>query len=121
MTEETGKELGEPMEEDDDDKAREDRRRRRDGRRGGCDCVTRRRGVRRKIISQNPFIIFFLEMYYRTPDKHVTDVAREAGKAWRSLPIEDKKKYILLAERERKRRGKLRTTWEQRKQEAEAL
>lgn len=55
-------------------------------------------------------------MYYKTPEKHVTEVAREAGKAWSALSIEERKKYILLAERERKRRGKLRTTWAERKE-----
>lgn len=59
-------------------------------------------------MSQNPFIIFYLEMYFKMPDKHVTEVARQAGKEWCALPEEERKKYIQLAERERKRRGTTR-------------
>lgn len=57
-------------------------------------------------MSQNPFIIFYLEMYYQSPGKRVTDVARQAGKEWCAMPEEERKKYIVLAEKERKKRGK---------------
>lgn len=96
--------MGEPMEENDVETARTDRRRRRDERRAVCRCRTRSRRRKRRIVSQNPFIIFYLEMYYKTPEKHVTEVARQAGKEWCALPEEERKKYILLAERERRRR-----------------
>ncbi|EZA52106.1 hypothetical protein X777_09114 [Ooceraea biroi] len=45
-------------------------------------------------------------MYYKSPGKHVTKVARQAGKEWCAMSQEDRQKYILLAERERKRRGR---------------
>ncbi|XP_011684401.1 PREDICTED: protamine-like [Wasmannia auropunctata] len=81
---------------------------------GGCRCGEtgaesprgkknrKRRG--KQILSQNPFIIFYLEMYYQMPGKHVTEVARQAGKEWCALPEAERTKYIRLAERERKRR-----------------
>ncbi|KYN11970.1 hypothetical protein ALC57_15863 [Trachymyrmex cornetzi] len=43
-------------------------------------------------------------MYYKMPGKHVTEVARQAGKEWCALPQEERMKYIRLAEREKKRR-----------------
>lgn len=68
----------------------------------------RSRNRRQKIVSRNPFIIFYLEMYYKSPaGKHVTEVARQAGKEWCALPEEERNKYVRLAEKERKkyRRG----------------
>lgn len=95
------------------ERARIDRCRRRAVRRSAdCRCGqetkrSRSRRRRRKILSQNPFIIFFLEKYFQTPDKHVTEVAREAGKEWCVLPDQERMKYVRLAERERKRRKRL--------------
>ncbi|XP_011644561.1 U1 small nuclear ribonucleoprotein 70 kDa-like [Pogonomyrmex barbatus] len=112
--EETTKETEQKRDtEDDAENARIERTRRRDERRGICRCGerrsrSRRRRRRRRIISRNPFIIFFLEMYFQTPDKHVTEVARQAGKEWCAMREEDKMKYKRLAERERKRRGSTR-------------
>lgn len=92
------------------EKARLDRRMRRVDRRAACRCGQRIRPRvrrrRRRIISQNPFIIFYLEMYFKSPEKHVTEVARQAGKEWAALPDAERAKYIRLAERERKRRGR---------------
>ncbi|EFN78896.1 hypothetical protein EAI_02309 [Harpegnathos saltator] len=89
-----------PMEENEDDDAkaarRVDRSRRRAERRESCRCRTRsrsRRRRRRKIRSQNPFIIFYLELYYKSPGKRVTEVAREAGKEWCAMSDEDRSKY----------------------------
>lgn len=126
VVEETAKEDDkQKTKETDAEKARLDRCRRRAERKGPCRCGqrsdradrsrTRRRRVRRrKIISQNPFIIFFLEMYFKTPEKRVTEVARQAGKEWCILPEAERIKYIRLAERERKRRrrgrGRVRRT-----------
>lgn len=99
----------------DDEKARVDRSRRRAERgqraeRGAvCRCGQRRKR-RRLILSQNPFIIFYLEMYYKTPDKHVTEVARQAGKEWCALPEEERLKYVRLAERVRRSRRRSRRT-----------
>lgn len=113
---EPSKEMDEPMEEndnDDDDDGKEARRRRRAERRAkgesGCRCGaprTRRRR-RRRIRSQNPFIIFYLEMYFKSPGKHVTEVARQAGKEWSAMSDEDRSKYVQLAEKERMRRCRL--------------
>jgi len=98
----------------DADKARIDRRRRRAGRRAICRCgeraLTRPTRKGRRILSQNPFIIFYLEMYYKMPDKHVTEVARLAGKEWCVLPETERMKYIRAAERERRRRRGTRRT-----------
>ncbi|XP_018405018.1 PREDICTED: protamine-like [Cyphomyrmex costatus] len=109
--EETDKTMSEQKKETDTEK-RLARCARRAERKAICRCGqrsrtrTRSRSRRRKrrIVSQNPFIIFYLEMYYKMPDKHVTEVARQAGKEWCALPQEERMKYIRLAEREQKRR-----------------
>ncbi|XP_018312606.1 protamine isoform X2 [Mycetomoellerius zeteki] len=109
--EETDKKT-EQKKEADAEQARLDRCRRRAERKAICRCGqesrtgarSRSRRRRRRIISQNPFIIFYLEMYYKMPNKHVTEVARQAGKEWCALPQEERIKYIRLAEREKKRR-----------------
>lgn len=108
--------MDEPMEqENDDDKktARLDRCGQRAERRVACRCGARsrsRRRGRRRIVSQNPFIIFYLEMYFKSPGKRVAEVARQAGKEWCAMADEDRQKYIRLAERERRRRGGRRGT-----------
>lgn len=76
---------------------RESRTSRRESRKG---CRT----TRKQILSQNPFIIYYLELYYKNPNKHITEVARQAGKEWCAMSPEDKQKYICLAERVRRRR-----------------
>ncbi|KAK2581456.1 hypothetical protein KPH14_005127 [Odynerus spinipes] len=64
--------------------------------RGKCRCKSRRR--KRKLrLSRNPFIIFYLEMFFKSNCKRVVEVAREAGKKWCALPDEKKEKYIRLA------------------------
>ncbi|KAH0951214.1 hypothetical protein HN011_008872 [Eciton burchellii] len=68
-----------------------------------CRCKPKRR-KRVRISSQNPFIIFYLEMYFKSPGRPVTEVAREAGKIWCSMSDEQRQKYICQAERERRRR-----------------
>ncbi|XP_033191852.1 protamine-like [Bombus vosnesenskii] len=75
------------------------RRSRRRRRKSKCVCKPRRR----LILSSNPFIIFYLEMYFKTPGKRVTTVAREAGKKWCSMSESSKRKYYKLAERVRRR------------------
>ena len=89
------------------EKTRLDRCQRRAERKSICHCEEKtrtRRRRRRRIVSQNPFIIFYLEMYYKMPGKHVTEVARQAGKEWCALPDEERMKYVRLAEREKKKR-----------------
>ncbi|KAK9305543.1 hypothetical protein QLX08_003526 [Tetragonisca angustula] len=75
------------------------RRRRRRSR-----CICRPSARRRKILSNNPFIIFYLEMYFKSPEKRVTIVAREAGKQWSAMSDSLKAKYIKLAEKAKRRR-----------------
>ncbi|XP_018344001.1 PREDICTED: uncharacterized protein LOC108749668 [Trachymyrmex septentrionalis] len=69
---------------------------------------SRKRAIRRRIISHNPYIIFYLEMYYackkQMPCKRMTEIARQAGKEWCALPEEKKMHYVRLAEKEKKRR-----------------
>jgi len=99
--------MNEQEKEADAEKARLDRCQRRAERKSICRCEERartRRRRRRRIVSQNPFIIFYLEMYYKMPGKHVTEVARQAGKEWCALPDEERMKYVRLAEREKKKR-----------------
>lgn len=114
VIEESPKEEDEQTKQTDAEKTRIDRERRRSERRRICRCGERsrtrdssRRRRRRKILSQNPFIIFFLEMYYKMPEKHVTEVARQAGRDWCVLPEKERMKYVRLAERERKRRRRM--------------
>ncbi|XP_076241141.1 uncharacterized protein LOC143183481 [Calliopsis andreniformis] len=52
----------------------------------------------------NPFIIFFLRLRSKKPKEHVTRVARAAGKLWTRMSPEQRKKYIDLANAEKKRR-----------------
>ncbi|CAK9819395.1 hypothetical protein ANTPLA_LOCUS10221 [Anthophora plagiata] len=80
-------------------------RRRRRSRKSKCICKPRRRR-RKLILSTNPFLIFYLEMYFKSPGKRVTQVAREAGRKWCSMSSSGKRKYIKLAERVRRRCGK---------------
>lgn len=108
IIQELSEKMGEPMEQDDAEKRRSDRDRRKKERRATCTCGSRSNKKRQRILSQNPFIIFYLEMYFKSSGKHVTEVAREAGKAWCAMSEEERKKYILLAEKVRlQRRGKL--------------
>ncbi|KAL6426514.1 hypothetical protein ACFW04_009146 [Cataglyphis niger] len=97
--EESCNEMSEPMEENDGTNCRSRRR----GRKSTCLCRNRSRRRKRKILSRNPFIIFYLEMYFKMPGKRVTEVARQAGKEWCALSEEERKKYILLAQRVRRR------------------
>lgn len=76
---------------------------RRRRRRSRCICKPSARR-RKSIVSTNPFIIFYLEMYFKSPEKRVTIVAREAGKQWSAMPDSEKAKYIELAERAKRRR-----------------
>ncbi|KAF3421122.1 hypothetical protein E2986_10830 [Frieseomelitta varia] len=43
-------------------------------------------------------------MYFKSPEKRVTIVAREAGKQWSAMSDSSKAKYIELAERAKRRR-----------------
>lgn len=96
------------MEENNDkEKIRRDRCRRRAERKAICRCEPKSRKKRSKLIlSQNPFIIFYLEMYYQDPTKRVTEVAKQAGKEWCAMSEESRKKYIDLAAKEREKRSK---------------
>lgn len=84
-----------------------------------CDCKTDKRDSRRnkkkKIPpSVNPFIIFYLKMFFDNPNRKITEVAREAGKKWCSMSEKEKSDYIKKAKAEsakrqkksKKRRGK---------------
>ncbi|XP_012145145.1 uncharacterized protein LOC105663019 isoform X2 [Megachile rotundata] len=57
-----------------------------------------------KYRTTNPFIIFFLRLRGKKPKEHVTVIARAAGKLWTRMTPEQRKKYIDLANAERKRR-----------------
>lgn len=76
--------------------------RRRAPRKKLCRCKPRRRRMR--IRSSNPFIVFYLEMYYKCPGRHVTEVARRAGRLWCCMSDAQRRKYVCMAERERRRR-----------------
>ncbi|XP_011700076.1 PREDICTED: high mobility group protein homolog TDP-1-like [Wasmannia auropunctata] len=52
----------------------------------------------------NPFIIFFLRLRSKKPNEHVTVIARAAGKLWSRMTPEERKKYVDLANEEKKRR-----------------
>ncbi|EGI70871.1 hypothetical protein G5I_00297 [Acromyrmex echinatior] len=52
----------------------------------------------------NPFIIFFLRLRSKKPNEHVTVIARAAGKLWARMTPEQRKKYVDLANEEKKRR-----------------
>ncbi|KAL6262380.1 hypothetical protein P5V15_007469 [Pogonomyrmex californicus] len=52
----------------------------------------------------NPFIIFFLQLRSKKPNEHATVIARAAGKLWSQMTPEQKKKYVDLANAEKKRR-----------------
>ncbi|GAB1862526.1 HMG box domain-containing protein [Camponotus japonicus] len=52
----------------------------------------------------NPFIIFFLRLRSKKPKEHVTVIARAAGKLWARMTPEQRKKYVDLANAEKKRR-----------------
>lgn len=45
----------------------------------------------------NGFILFYMEMYAKNSGKHVTCVAKEAGKRWRCLSLKEKEKYKQMA------------------------
>ncbi|XP_043279118.1 uncharacterized protein [Venturia canescens] len=52
----------------------------------------------------NPFIIFFLKLRSKKPREDVTVIARVAGKLWTKMSSDERKKYIDLANAEKKRR-----------------
>ncbi|KAG7209995.1 hypothetical protein KM043_011580 [Ampulex compressa] len=52
----------------------------------------------------NPFIIFYLRLRSKKPKEPVTVIARAAGKLWSRMSPEQKKRYIDLANAEKKRR-----------------
>ncbi|XP_076160309.1 uncharacterized protein LOC143143186 isoform X2 [Ptiloglossa arizonensis] len=52
----------------------------------------------------NPFIIFFLRLRSKKPKEHVTIIARAAGKLWTQMSPVQRKKYVDLANAEKKRR-----------------
>ncbi|XP_015586011.1 protamine-like isoform X2 [Cephus cinctus] len=56
----------------------------------------------------NPFIVFFLRLRSKKPSKPVTEIARLAGKIWSRMSVEERKKYIDLANAEKKRREQKR-------------
>ncbi|CAK9834395.1 hypothetical protein ANTRET_LOCUS10932 [Anthophora retusa] len=61
-----------------------------------------------KYRTTNPFIIFFLRLRSKKPKEHVTVIARSAGKLWTQMTPEQRKKYIDLANAEKKRREEQR-------------
>ncbi|XP_033336469.1 uncharacterized protein LOC117226340 [Megalopta genalis] len=73
-----------------------------------------RKGSRKENVEYrgtNPFIIFFLRLRSKKPKEHVTVIARAAGKLWTQMTPEQRKKYIDLANAEKKRReGRRRKT-----------
>ncbi|KAL0105777.1 hypothetical protein PUN28_015887 [Cardiocondyla obscurior] len=54
----------------------------------------------------NPFIIFFLQLCGKNPNEHVTVIARAAGKQWSQMTSQQRKKYVDLANEEKKLRQK---------------
>ncbi|XP_024224813.1 uncharacterized protein LOC112213179 [Bombus impatiens] len=61
-----------------------------------------------KCRATNPFIIFFLRLRSKKPKEHVTVIARAAGKLWTQMTPEQRKKYVQLANAEKKRREEQR-------------
>ncbi|CAK9796638.1 hypothetical protein ANTPLA_LOCUS910 [Anthophora plagiata] len=61
-----------------------------------------------KYRTTNPFIIFFLRLRSKKPKEHVTVIARSAGRLWAQMTPEQRKKYIDLANAEKKRREEQR-------------
>ncbi|XP_026671503.1 protamine-like [Ceratina calcarata] len=57
-----------------------------------------------KFRATNPFIIFYLRLRSKRPKDHVTVIARTAGKLWSQMTSEQRKKYIDLANAEKRRR-----------------
>lgn len=57
-----------------------------------------------KNITTNPFLIFYLRLKSKKPRQHVTVIAKIAGKLWTKMTPEQRKKYIDIAEAEKKRR-----------------
>ncbi|XP_067213751.1 uncharacterized protein [Linepithema humile] len=57
-----------------------------------------------RVHATNPFIIFFLRLRNKKPKEHVTVIARAAGKLWSQMTPEQRKKYVDLANAEKKRR-----------------
>ncbi|KAK0162052.1 hypothetical protein PV327_008420 [Microctonus hyperodae] len=45
----------------------------------------------------NPFIIFYLEMYYKHPTKCVAEIAAAAGRVWGNMSAKEKAEYIKKA------------------------
>ncbi|KAK0093406.1 hypothetical protein PV326_013575 [Microctonus aethiopoides] len=45
----------------------------------------------------NPFIIFYLEMYYKHPTKCVAEIAAAAGRVWSNMSAKEKAEYIRKA------------------------
>ncbi|KAF3430628.1 hypothetical protein E2986_09823 [Frieseomelitta varia] len=65
------------------------------------------RNGRKEIVkcrATNPFIIFFLRLRSKKPREPVTVIARAAGKLWTRMSSEQRKKYIDLANAEKRRR-----------------
>ena len=56
----------------------------------------------------NPFIIFFLRLRSKNSHIPVTKIARIAGKQWTKMTDEQRKKYVDLANAEKKRREELK-------------
>ncbi|XP_058808796.1 uncharacterized protein LOC131674256 [Phymastichus coffea] len=58
----------------------------------------------------NPYLIFFLRLKSRKPHIPVVKMARVAGERWQCMTCQQRKKYIDLAEAEKKRRQGRRST-----------
>ncbi|XP_031833149.2 uncharacterized protein LOC116427211 [Nomia melanderi] len=69
----------------------------------GCVARSRPKGTVR-CRTTNPFLIFFLRLRSKKPKEHVTVIARTAGRLWTQMTPEQRKKYIDLANAEKKRR-----------------
>ncbi|XP_076292787.1 uncharacterized protein LOC143215003 [Lasioglossum baleicum] len=76
----------------------------RNGKKGAANPCGKGRRETTKYRATNPFIIFFLRLRSKKPKEHVTVIARAAGRLWTQMTPEQRKKYIDLANAEKKRR-----------------
>ena len=72
----------------------------------GCKPSSKNRGKKRIKLprSNNPFIIFYLKMFFEEPTRKVTEVAQAAAKVWCSMSEQEKEMYIKVARQESARR-----------------
>ncbi|XP_029176297.1 non-histone chromosomal protein 6 homolog [Nylanderia fulva] len=77
---------------------------RKDRRLGNGKAVGQNSRDKHDIRTTNPFLIFFLRLRSKKPKEHVTVIARAAGKLWARMTPEQRKKYVDLANEEKRRR-----------------